>query len=89
MIKFTNVTLKSTDHKEDDIWSKSTRIISSFISPTKKDHEILFETDYCFDITLQVQLYDSLDPKQKQIIRNVTVDYTGQEYCGLAAAKAN
>jgi hypothetical protein len=55
----------------------------------KNTQEVTFKIDYCFDITIQLELYDSVDENQKSVARTLEVEYTGAEYCGIADAKAN
>ena len=39
-------------------------------------HEIKFETSYCFDIAIKVELYDSVNERQRKVMRNMTSEYS-------------
>jgi hypothetical protein len=58
-------------------------------SAGQKTVEVRFTPDYCLDISIVLDVYDSINADQKQVIRTLETIYTGAEYCGIAEAKAN
>lgn len=56
-------------------------------SDTKNRFEMLYYVNYCHDITIILELYDSIDKDQKAIASIKKVHYKSSEYCGIAEAK--